>query len=433
MKEGMYMKKLISVFLYSAVTSVIFCSTVLADSNIKVVVNGENIDFTGDQEPVIQKGRTLVPFRAVFEKMGAEVSWFEDIKLCEATYGSITVSIAIGDDKVTIGEGNVIETDVPAQIINGRTMVPLRVLSESIGADVSWDDETKTVEVNTPAISEEIPQSLEYTMAEAESNGIKYSYPVIESDFTTKDKLNSSIEESISNFVNKNVSEGSEIKTSVEYNDSGLLSVVIKEGDSVIYGRTFAVVSGDELTGLDGITEYSSDAIMAMGIDKLGGEAEGYYVTSGGIVFYNEESTVEVKYSEMGNTGTTEDKYIKESYMAEKKKDDGTVYINALVEYPVFKGDEDFIESLNTQFYNSAKKAADSFVASFAEKSENIYDNAQVHLFEPPYNFYGGIEVSEDGENVTVKTTYYEVHYGEDALTYGESVTVNMNTGEVAE
>ena len=85
MKEGMFMKKLISVILCIAVTSVTFCSTVLADSDIKVVVNGENIDFTGDQEPVIQKGRTLVPFRAVFEKMGAEVNWFEDIMLCEAT------------------------------------------------------------------------------------------------------------------------------------------------------------------------------------------------------------------------------------------------------------------------------------------------------------------------------------------------------------
>ena len=311
------MKKLISVILCIAVTSVTFCSTVLADSDIKVVVNGENIDFTGDQEPVIQKGRTLVPFRAVFEKMGAEVNWFEDIKLCEATYGSITVSIAIGDDKVTIGEGNVIETDVPAQIINGRTMVPLRVLSESIGADVSWNGETKTVSVTTPEPAGEIPASLEYDMTEAvfgggrvtrensdiKNVGITYSYPKITTEYTTVDKMNDSIEESIKAFISgiaeyymgKDEDVDIEVDCRVAYNDSGLFSIEMYNGENVLYGKTFATVAGSELTSLDGVVQYGNDAVMDYGKERLAGITDangniGFYVAEGGIVFYYDKA-----------------------------------------------------------------------------------------------------------------------------------------------
>lgn len=467
------MKKLISVLLCIAVTSVIFCSTVLADSDINVVVNGESIDFTGDQEPVIQNGRTLVPFRAVFEKMGAEVSWFDDIKLCEATYGSITVSIAIGDDKVMIGEGNVIETDVPAQIINGRTMVPLRVLSESIGAEVSWDGETKTVSVTTPEPVDEIPASLEYDMIEAVFGGgsvtvensdiknvrITYSYPKITTEYTTVDKMNDSIEESVKAFISgmaeyyagKGEDADIEAGCHVAYNDSGLFSIEMYNGENVLYGKTFATVAGSELTSLDGVVQYSNDAVMDYGKERLAeitdekGNIE-FYVAEGGIVFYYDNTdnyeegiaSVLVTYDELDDHFMSDDgesfEYEKAMYSNNAAKDDGTVYITADIEYPVFKGSQDFIEGLNTQFYNSAKRAADSFVNSYKEDAENAYDTATEHLFEPPYNFYGGVEVTDNGDGtVTVKTSYYEVKYGEDeADTYDDTVTVDMNTGMAA-
>ena len=465
MKEGMFMKKLISVILCIAVTSVTFCSTVLADSDIKVVVNGENIDFTGDQEPVIQKGRTLVPFRAVFEKMGAEVNWFEDIKLCEATYGSITVSIAIGDDKVTIGEGNVIETYVPAQIINGRTMVPLRVLSESIGADVSWDGETKTVSVTTPEPAGEIPASLEYDMTEEtyeDEDGnvtIVYTYPKITTEYTTRDKMNTSIEESVKTFISqaaeyyisKSEDVNIEIGCHAAYNDSGLFSIEMYNGENVLYGKTFATVAGSELTSLDGVVQYGNDAVMDYGKERLAeitdanGNVE-FYVAEGGIVFYYDKAdnyeeglaSVLVTYDELDDHFMADDgesfEYEKAMYSNNAAKDDGTVYITADIEYPVFKGSQDFIESLNTQFYNSAKMAADSFVNSYKEDAENAYDTATEHLFEPPYNFYGGVEVTDNGDGtVTVKTSYYEVKYGEDeADTYDDTVTIDMSTGMAA-
>ena len=458
------MKKLISMLLCLAVTSVIFCSAVWADSGINVVVNGESIDFTGDQEPVIQNGRTLVPFRAVFEKMGADVKWFEDIKLCEATYGSITVGIAIGDDKVTIGEGNVIETDVPAQIINGRTMVPLRVLSESIGAEVSWDGETKTVSVTTSEPAGEIPASLEYDMIketyedDAGNITIAYNYPKITTKYTSTDKMNSSIEENIKTFISKvaeyYISKSEDVNVEigcyVVYNNSGLFSIEMYNGENVLYGKTFATVAGSELTSLDGVVQYGNETVMDYGKERLA-EITGdngnivFYVVEGGIVFYYDNTdnyeegiaSVLVTYVELDDhfmaEGVGSIEYEKEMYSNNGAKDDGTVYITADIEYPVFKGSQDFIESLNTQFYNSAKKAADSFVNSYKEDAENAYDTATEHLFEPPYNFYGIVEVTDNGNNtVTVTTSYYEVRYGQDeAVTYDDTVTVYMNTGVV--
>ena len=137
---------LLMIIIFSISTMV---TTVMADEKVKLIINGTEVDFSDDQEPVIQNGRTFVPFRTAFEKIGAEVKWHDDIRLCKAEYGGISVGIAIGDTKVSLSDGSEIESDVPAQIINGRTMVPLRILSESIGAEVNWDKTTRTITVNT--------------------------------------------------------------------------------------------------------------------------------------------------------------------------------------------------------------------------------------------------------------------------------------------
>ncbi len=143
------MKKMCFLLSLLLVFSIGITSASAAD-DIKLYVNNEALSFEGDQPPVIQNGRTLVPFRAVFEKMGATVGWDNDSRLCSATLGGVSVSIQIDDTTVIINGTKAVESDVPAQIINSRTMVPLRVLSESVGADVDWDASTRTVTVTSP-------------------------------------------------------------------------------------------------------------------------------------------------------------------------------------------------------------------------------------------------------------------------------------------
>ena len=97
-----------------------------------------------DVMPVNISGRVLVPLRGIFEKLGAEIQWRDDIKTVYATKGAKKVVVTIDSTYARI-DGQPVTMDVPATIIEGRTMVPVRFVSEAMGEDVAWDDATKTV------------------------------------------------------------------------------------------------------------------------------------------------------------------------------------------------------------------------------------------------------------------------------------------------
>ena len=110
--------------------------------DIKVTLNGNLITF--DQPPVIRDDRTLVPVRAIFEALGAEVRWDGDTQTVLSQKGATLVQLKIGSNIMTVN-GREIALDVPAQIINDRTLVPVRAIAEAYGCRVDWDGETKTV------------------------------------------------------------------------------------------------------------------------------------------------------------------------------------------------------------------------------------------------------------------------------------------------
>ncbi len=111
---------------------------------ISVVVNGEEVRF--DVDPVIEDERTLAPMRAIFEKLGANVSWNEDTRSATASLNGTSITFAI-DDTTAYINGAAAEMDVPARLINDRTMVPLRFLSENLGYNVDWNGDTHTVTI----------------------------------------------------------------------------------------------------------------------------------------------------------------------------------------------------------------------------------------------------------------------------------------------
>jgi len=111
---------------------------------IKVSVNGEFISF--DQPPVMINDRTLVPLRAIFEKLGAKVIWNDSSQSVDAIRDETTVSLAIGGTDMYVN-GEVKILDVPAQLIGGRTLVPVRAISEAFGCSVVWIEETQTVQI----------------------------------------------------------------------------------------------------------------------------------------------------------------------------------------------------------------------------------------------------------------------------------------------
>ena len=113
-------------------------------NSIPVFVDGVQIDF--DQQPIIQEDRTLVPLRGVFEALGATVYWNNDTRSVTAYKDGTTVELAIGSSAMYVN-GQPKYLDVAGQIINDRTMVPLRAISEAFGAGVYWDNDTRTVRV----------------------------------------------------------------------------------------------------------------------------------------------------------------------------------------------------------------------------------------------------------------------------------------------
>jgi hypothetical protein len=100
-----------------------------------MTVNGKAVQL--DAAPEIVDGRTFLPLRAIAEIFGATVEWIPDTKGVTVTLGDNTIGLQIGNPTAVIN-GNVVDIVAP-YIKNGRTMVPLRVIAEGLGATVEWD------------------------------------------------------------------------------------------------------------------------------------------------------------------------------------------------------------------------------------------------------------------------------------------------------
>jgi hypothetical protein len=115
--------------------------------SIKVLVNGNQVSFP-DQSPIMRSNRVLVPLRGVFEELGATVNWDSSKDLVTATRNGQTVELYIGKTTARVGDKE-LTLDQPATVLNGRAMVPLRFLAESLGATVDWRATDMTVTIKT--------------------------------------------------------------------------------------------------------------------------------------------------------------------------------------------------------------------------------------------------------------------------------------------
>ncbi|HKM39388.1 MAG TPA: stalk domain-containing protein [bacterium] len=120
--------------------------TALAVTPIEVLLNGNPIKF--DVPPLIEAGRTLVPFRAIGEALGVQVHWDETNRRVIAEKGTSVIYLPIGNETACVN-GQPTMLDVPAIINQGRTLVPLRFFSQAFGAQVHWDDNSRTVTIDS--------------------------------------------------------------------------------------------------------------------------------------------------------------------------------------------------------------------------------------------------------------------------------------------
>ena len=117
---------------------------IASNQEIKVTING--IQLYTEVSPRSINGRILVPMRAIFEAMRAEVEWHGPTQTVIGKKDNKEITLQIGNTKASV-DGEEVELDSPAIVERGSTLVPVRFIAESLGADVSWIKESKTVAI----------------------------------------------------------------------------------------------------------------------------------------------------------------------------------------------------------------------------------------------------------------------------------------------
>lgn len=111
---------------------------------ISIFLNDSKLVF--DTLPLIENGRTMVPMRAIFEALGAQVKWDERSKSVTCVKDDKKIVLTIGSNQAIFDSGSYTLETAP-KIVNGRTLVPLRFVSESLGTEVLWNETKHKVSV----------------------------------------------------------------------------------------------------------------------------------------------------------------------------------------------------------------------------------------------------------------------------------------------
>ncbi len=159
-----------------------FSSQPARSDAVRIVVNGSQVQF--DQPPIERSGRVFVPLRGVFEQLGASVVY--DNGTINATGNGRTIQLHIGSTQAVVN-GQAQTLDVAPFLVGARTLVPLRFISEALGANVQYDNSTQVVSINSgqappPA---QAPASLTLTNLQPRNGGnVQVARPAVSGSFS---------------------------------------------------------------------------------------------------------------------------------------------------------------------------------------------------------------------------------------------------------
>lgn len=148
------------------VQALVLWSTSSLAKEIEVDVNDKKVNF--DVAPQVVSNRTMIPLRATLESLGADVEWNQETKTATGITDKYTLNLKINNNRILklnnlTGRTEIIQMDVNPSVINGRTLVPVRFMAESLNNAVVWDNEnrkvlihdldyfTKRLKINAPA------------------------------------------------------------------------------------------------------------------------------------------------------------------------------------------------------------------------------------------------------------------------------------------
>lgn len=151
------MRKLISILMVMIIALSAVAFAAAENSKVTVTLDGQEIAFPDAQPFIDKRDRTLVPIRFVSEAMGAEVSWDNDTQTVTIIKGRDTITYTIGSFKAFLN-GVMQSFDTVGVLLEDRTFVPLRFISEMLNCDVAWIAETNTVAITSPPAPVAFPE-----------------------------------------------------------------------------------------------------------------------------------------------------------------------------------------------------------------------------------------------------------------------------------
>lgn len=119
-------------------------ANVSAEQPITVSIDGESVNL--QVPPIIREGKTLVPFRPIFEKLGLKITWDQKTQSVQGKKDGLNIQLKVGD-KQAIVNGKLIILEVAPKMINGTVFVPLRFIGESADGEVTWIEASKQVSI----------------------------------------------------------------------------------------------------------------------------------------------------------------------------------------------------------------------------------------------------------------------------------------------
>lgn len=224
-----------------------FSINVFANTPVKVLLNDEYMDFTDENNqvvnPEITNSRTMVPLRKIFESLDAKVEWDNDTRTVTAQKGARTIKLTIGSEEAYIienGYTTMYTLDSVAYIKDGRTLVPLRFISESLGCLVGWDQNERTaILISLEDLTQEVLN--ECTNLKEFITSLKLS-----------DKEYFNIDFSYEGIPNNSPSEKASAKFNIFNNDNNLILNILnvnpdEDGISGNYYDAGSIIDEDEM------------------------------------------------------------------------------------------------------------------------------------------------------------------------------------------
>lgn len=149
------MKRAVSILLM--VVMMAMCMSVSAQSNVKVTLDGNKINFPDVKPFIDQRDRVLVPIRFVSEALGSMVDWENETRTAVIKQGDDEIRYTVYQPMAYLN-GEMMVMDTYGILKDDRTMVPIRFISELLGCTVVWDENTSTVVITSPKAAVDFPE-----------------------------------------------------------------------------------------------------------------------------------------------------------------------------------------------------------------------------------------------------------------------------------